>query len=173
VWVVRYRWLSTRCHPAVKKQNTAGDFGTNTVELKLGSERFNGAAANDAVRYSSAISQAVILTYPYSIWSAFSTQEMEDLISELCVHGKYYYAKTKVHRDGGGVTHGQMIWCVDELFGLAENKALEIPDDPQVLGPHCGIAKGLWEYSLFLPFDHPHILPQSRRWRSAPQQGRP
>jgi hypothetical protein len=63
--------------PCRKKQKTAGDFGTNTVELKLGSECFNGAAANGAVRYSSTISQAAILTY--SIWSAFSTQEMEDL----------------------------------------------------------------------------------------------
>ena len=71
---------------------------------------------NGAASYSSAISQAAILTY--SIWSAFSTLEMEDLITELCVHGKYYYAKTKVHSGGEGATHGQMIWRVDELFRL-------------------------------------------------------
>ena len=53
---------------------------------------------------------------------------MEALITELCVHGKYYYAKTKVHSGGEGATHGQMIWRVDELFRLgAENPALEIP----------------------------------------------
>ena len=89
--------------PCLKKQKTAGDFGTNTIELKRGIKCFNGAAVNGAASYSSAISQAAILTY--SIWSAFSTLEMEDLITELCDHGYYYYAKTEVHSDGEGATH--------------------------------------------------------------------
>jgi hypothetical protein len=119
--------------PCRKKQKTAGDFGSNTVELKQGSTCFNGAATDGAARYRSATSQAAILTY--SVWSAFSTVEMEALITELCVHGKYYYAKTKVHRDGKGATHGQMTWRVDELFRLdAENPALEIPKIRKFLG---------------------------------------
>ena len=99
-----------------------------SVPDRLGRECLKGYnAVHDALDYASAISQAAILTY--SIWSAFSTEEMQELLTELCNVKKFYYANTKPTGDGdGGVTHGQVIWRVDELFEYADTKNLnDIP----------------------------------------------